>query len=125
MATGFRVLLFSLGLGLAFAATASAADPEPAADQAGPPPPQFVLLRVQVDAAGKVQSSRALDPNAVPALVNAAQELAGKLQFAPAQKSGRTVSSETSLVLTLALEPRAGGGFGIALKRKGEESDKE
>jgi hypothetical protein len=104
-------LLFALGMALAapaFAAPAAAAKP---------PPPQSVALRVQVGADGKVASASALDPQAVPVLVQAAKEMAGKLSFSPARKDGRAVSSETTMVLSLGFEPKPEGGFGIRLLR--------
>ena len=77
---------------------------------------QTILLRVQVDAAGKVQSAQPLpDPNAVEALNRVAVDLARKLPFAPAKKDGAAVASETTLYLKLAMEPKAGGQFGIRL----------
>jgi hypothetical protein len=77
-----------------------------------------VLLRVQVGADGKVQgTAKSLDPHALPVIVQAAQQVAGKLTFAPATKGGRPVASETTLVVTLGFEPQAGGGFGISVLR--------
>ena len=101
-----------LALGMALAAPAFAAAPAQKA-----PPPQSLALRVQVGADGKVASATALDPLAVPVLVQAAKEVAGKLAFAPARKEGRAVASETTMVLTLGFEPKAEGGFGIRLLR--------
>jgi hypothetical protein len=111
MSVHLNRLLLCLGLAAAGAAGVAAAA------ETAAPPPQNIVLRVQVDAAGKVTASKPLDPNAIPALAQAAQDIAGKLQFTPARKGGRGVPSETSLSLTLALEPRAGGGFGIGLRR--------
>ena len=77
---------------------------------------QTILLRVQVDAAGKVQSAQPLpDPNAVEALNRVAVDLARKLPFSPAKKDGAAVASETTLYLKLVMEPKAGGQFGIRL----------
>lgn len=102
--------------GLALAAVALLCLPLAAAGQDATSAPQFVLLRASVDATGKVQSARSLDPETVPALVSAGVEIARKLQFAPARKNGRAVASETALMLTVALVPKA-GGFGISLRR--------
>jgi hypothetical protein len=93
------------------------AAPQAATDAAVAPPPQVVLLRVEVDATGKVRAARPLDEKTLPAVLAAAQEIAPKLQFTPASKEGRAVASETTLVLTLALERRPGGTFGISLRR--------
>lgn len=87
------------------------------AGAAAPPRPQLIGLRVAVDAAGKVQSATPIDPSALAALNSAAGEIARKLSFTPARKDGRAVASETTLSLTLALEPRASGQYGLALKR--------
>lgn len=84
---------------------------------AAPPRTQLVGLRVGVDAAGKVRSATPIDPSLLPALNNAAGEIARKLTFTPARKDGRAVSSETTLSLTLVLEPKANGQYGLALKR--------
>lgn len=111
MSKRLRAFAFSLGLAaVPFAGPAVAADP-------AAPAPQHIALRVSVDATGKVQAAQPLDANAVPAIAQAAQEIARKLQFAPAKKNGRPVASETSLALTLALEPHGGGGYGFALRR--------
>lgn len=80
-------------------------------------PAQMLGLRVTVDATGKVQSSRPIDPQAAPGLNQAAAEIARKLSFTPARKNGVAVASETSLTLTLALEPRGDGQFGLQLRR--------
>ena len=101
---------------LALAALALLCLPFAAAGQDASSAPHFVLLRASVDATGKVQSARSLDPETVPALVTAGVEIARKLQFEPARKNGRAVPSETALMLTLALVPKA-GGFGISLRR--------
>ena len=76
---------------------------------------QFIGLRVSVDAAGKVQSSQPLDTAALPAFNQAAAEVARKLVFTPARKNGVPVASETSLSMTLALEPRADGQYTLQL----------
>jgi TonB family protein len=103
--------------GLLAAAPAFAA--APGSDAAAPDKlrPQFIALRVSVDAAGKVQAAQPLDPQALPGLNRAAEEVARKLTFSPARKNGVAVPSETSLSLTLALEPRGDGQFGLQLKR--------
>lgn len=88
-----------------------------AGDGAAAPPPQLIGLRVSVDAAGKVQTSTPIDPSVLPALNGAAGEIARKLTFTPARKDGRAVASETTLSLTLALEPKASGQYGLALRR--------
>lgn len=89
-----------------------------AVDQAGDAPrPQSISLRVVVDAAGKVQSATPLDSSLLPALNQAAGEVARKLTFTPARKDGRAVASETTLSVTLALEPKANGQYGLQLKR--------
>jgi len=98
----------------AVAAPARAADPAPGAP---PMPPQHVLMRVTVNAAGRVLTAQNLDPKTPPAVLMAAKEIASKLQFAPATKNGQAMSSETSLSMTLALVPRAAGGFGMSLRR--------
>jgi hypothetical protein len=107
-----------LGLGFAAAVQASPAlAAEAAATSAPAAPPARVLLRVGVGADGRVQSARSLDPKTPDAVVKAATEIAGKLQFTPASKDGRAIASETSLSMTLALVPRAGGGYGMSLRR--------
>jgi TonB family protein len=104
-----------LGFALATAALgASAAKPEAAA--AAAKVPRYVLLRVDVDAAGKVQGARALNKDEIPALANAAIEISRKLTFTPARKDGRAVPSETSLMLELMLVPKPEGGAGVALQ---------
>ena len=109
----------ALGLALAGAAAGLFLAPVPAARAAesAVPPPRLVLLRVKLDAVGKVTESRSIDESTVPTLVQAGREIAGKLTFTPATKKGRPVASETSLQLTLAFVPRAAGGFGISLAR--------
>jgi hypothetical protein len=115
-----RPALLALGLACATLAVApmAALATEPAAAAAHAPPPQNVLLRVQIGADGKVQGTpKSLDPHAVPVVVQAAQQVAGKLSFAPATKNGRPVASETTLVVTLGFEAKEGGGFGISVLR--------
>jgi hypothetical protein len=111
-----------LFLATAFAGLAAlAAAPraaEPATGSAAPPmPPQRVLMRVTVNANGRVLTAQNLDPQTPPAVLVAAQEIASKLVFTPATKNGRPIGSETSLSMTLALVPRASGGFGMSLRR--------
>ena len=120
-ASPIRSACLALGLVLAafgLAPPASGAEP-PAASAPAPGaamPPQRVLLRVNVDAAGKVVAAAPLDASNPPALIQAGEEIARKLTFTPARKNGRAISSETSLMLTLAFVPRA-AGFGISLAR--------
>ena len=109
MSLFFRTALLSLLVlspGLVLAEAAAAA-----------PRPQLIGLRVSVDAAGKVQTATPIDPSLLPALNSAAGEIARKLTFSPARKDGRAVASETTLSLTLALEPKANGQYGLALRR--------
>lgn len=103
-----------LGLGLALASGAAlAAKPTPA-----PVPQEHMIgVRVSVDAAGKVTNAQPSDPAAIAALNQAATEIARKLPFDPATKDGVATTSETSLFLLLALEPKANGQFGIRLKK--------
>lgn len=112
MSPSIRTTLLGACLALALPGVASAA-----ADASDVPAPrsQVVGLRVSVDANGKVQSAQPSDPQAV--LNGAAQDIARKLVFTPARKNGAAVSSETNLVLTLAVEKRADGQFGLQLKR--------
>jgi hypothetical protein len=105
-----------VALAAGFAAAPPARAAEPKSPGSSVEMPRYVFLHVGVDADGKVQTATSMDPNAVPALVAAATEIAHKLQFAPARKNGRPVASETSLTVVLALVPHEGGGFGIALK---------
>lgn len=98
----------------AFAGSTARADNAAAPDRS---PPQFVALRVSVDAAGKVQAAQPLDPQALPGLNRAGEEIARKLTFSPARKNGVPVPSETTLSLSLVLEPRGDGQFGLQLKR--------
>jgi TonB family protein len=100
----FLVLAWSAG-------TAIAAMP------AMPAQEHMIGVRVAVDAAGKVTSARPSDPAAIPALNQAATEIARKLAFDAATKDGVAVPSETTLFLLLALEPKDKGQFGIRLKK--------
>jgi hypothetical protein len=118
MTASLRQVLHGLGLATAvLAAPATAADPATTAAAAHAPPPQQVLLRVGIGADGRVQNARSLDPKTPEAVLKAATEIAGKLQFTPATKDGRAIPSETSLSMTLALVPRAGGGYGMSLRK--------
>jgi hypothetical protein len=103
-------LVAAFGAGLA-------AFPAPAHAAEAAPPPRVVMLRVKLDEQGKVLDSKSIDATAVPALVQAGSEIARKLTFAPAQKQGRPVGSETNLMLVLAFTPRAAGGYGLSLSR--------
>lgn len=98
---------------LALAAPASAA-PEGAG---GPPPPQTIMLKVGVDAAGRVQTTASLDPSAVPAYLQAAENYARRLEFTPARKGGVAAPSETFLSLVIATEPVGDGKFALKLRR--------
>jgi hypothetical protein len=111
-----RVLRLVLGLGLAMEAVLAGVPVAAAAAEAAPPP-RVVMLRVKLDAEGKLLDAKSIDASAVPALVQAGQEIARKLAFVPARKQGRPVPSETNLMLVLALAPRAAGGYGISLAR--------
>lgn len=93
------------------AAAAGAAAPD------GAPPPQTVVLKVGVDAAGKVQTTASLDAEAVPAYLQAAEGYARRLVFTPAKKGGVAVPSETWLSLVIAAEPVGDGKFGLKLRR--------
>ena len=115
--------LIPLALGLLLAATAATAAPAAAAAAARTDAAaeaakisRFVLLRVEVDAAGHVQAARPLNKDEIPALANAAIEISRKLAFTPARKDGRAVASETSLMLELVLVPKPDGTAGIALQ---------
>ena len=98
---------------LALAAPALAA-PEGAG---GPLPPQTVMLKVGVDAAGRVQTTASLDASAVPAYLQAAEGYARRLEFTPARKDGVAVPSETYLSLVIATEPVGDGKFALKLRR--------
>ena len=114
---GLHLRLLAIGIAtLALAGPAVAAEPAKTGAAAAPPAQQ-ALLRVTVGADGRVQGARSLDPKTPAAVLQAATEIAGKLQFTPATKNGRATASETSLALTLALVPRAGGGYGMSLRR--------
>jgi hypothetical protein len=91
--------------------------PAAAEPAGGPPPPQTIVLKVGVDATGHVTSMASPDPQAVPAMVQAAEGYARKLQFAPARKDGIAVASETNLSLVLAVEPAGEGKFALKLRR--------
>ena len=84
---------------------------------AGPPPPQTIVLKVGVDAAGKVQTTASLDPQAVPAYLQAAEGYARRLVFTPASKAGAPAPSETYLSLVIAAEPVGDGKYGLKLRR--------
>lgn len=88
-----------------------------AADPAGAPPPQVAVLKVGLDASGRVQTATSIDRLAQPALVQAAEAYARQLVFAPARKGGVAVPSETILSLVLAVEPTADGRFAFKLRR--------
>ena len=106
-----RLLL--VGLALAFLPSANAAG-----DSAGgPPPPQVVVLKVGVDANGKVTTSSPVDPAVAPAMLQAAEGYARKLVFTPARKDGAAVPSETNLSLVMAVEPAGEGKFALRLRR--------
>jgi hypothetical protein len=96
---------------LAFAAPAASL-PEAAAV-----PPQTIVLKVGVDAGGRVQTTASLDPAAAPALLQAAEAYARKLVFTPARKGGSAVPSETYLSLVLAMEPAGEGKYALKLRR--------
>lgn len=106
-------IVFSLALALS-AGTATALA---AATPATPAQEHMMGVRVAVDAAGKVTSAQPSDPAAIPALNQAATEIARKLAFDPATKDGVAAASETTLFLLLVLEPKNNGQFGIRLKR--------
>jgi hypothetical protein len=108
--------LLGLACALAFVgAPALAAKPTP--DTVATPPPQTIMLKVAVGADGKVQSATPVDPDAAPALNQAAQGMAQKLVFSPARKNGVAVPSQTHLSLLLALEPAGVGQFALKLRR--------
>lgn len=109
----FRSAAFALALLAAMLPLATPAVAQAPATAA--PPVQRVLLRVKLDAAGRLQASTPLDASNPPALIKAGEEIARKLSFTPARKDGRAVPSETSLMLTLAFVPRANGTYGISL----------
>jgi len=117
LAAGFAATaVFLPGL----AAAAGQADAAGAAASPGAraaPPPQRVRLRVSVGANGRVLGGRSLDPATPPPLVQAASEIATKLQFTPAMKNGRPIASETSLSMVLGMVPKGGGGYALSLLR--------
>lgn len=80
------------------------------------PREQTIALRVQVDAAGKVSSHQVVDPNAVEALTRTAIDVSRKISFTPARKDGTAVASETTLYVTLLMEPQGDGRFGLKVK---------
>jgi hypothetical protein len=104
--------LYAALCALALAVPAAAADAP-----GGPPPPQTIVLKVGVDAAGKVQTTASLDPQAVPAYLQAAEGYARRLVFTPAKKGGAAAPSETYLSLVIAAEPVGEGKFGLKLRR--------
>ena len=106
MSSFFR---FALLLSLCLPFASWAASPDLAREKT-------ISLRVQIDAAGKVQSAQPLpDPEAVEALNRIAIGLAQKLPFTPARKDGAAVASETTLYLKLVMEPKSDGQFGVRL----------
>lgn len=105
----------ALAVALAGSAVSAAAADAPAA--AAPMPPQMIALKVAVDAAGKVTSSKPWDPQANASLNGIADAFARKLVFTPARKNGQPASSETSLTLVLVLEPAGEGRLAPKLKR--------
>lgn len=102
-----------LVVGIAAATPCLAADPAPIEI----PRSQTIGLRVTVDAAGKVQTAKPVDPKIGPGLNNAAEAFARKLTFSPARKNGVAVPAETTMTLVLSLEPRPDGQYGLHLKR--------
>lgn len=103
--------------GAALAALAFVAPALSSSEVGGPPPPQAVMLKVGVDAAGRVQTTASLDPDAAPAVLQAAESYARKLEFTPARKAGVAVPSETYLSLVIAVEPAGDGKFALKLRR--------
>lgn len=106
---GLRAALLALALAAPAAAETGASG--------GPPPPQTIVLKVGVDAAGKVQTTASLDPQAVPAYLQAAEGYARRLVFTPAKKGGAAAPSETYLSLVIAAEPVGEGKYGLKLLR--------
>lgn len=106
-----------LRLGAALFALAVAAPALAAPETGGPVPPQVVMLKVGVDAGGRVQTTASLDPEAAPAMLQAAEAYARKLAFTPARKGGVAVPSETYLSLVIAVEPTGEGKFALKLRR--------
>ena len=110
-----RIQTMALATVLAGWVLSAAAADAPAA--AAPMPPQMIALKVGVDAAGKVTSTKPADPQANASLNTIAAEFARKLVFVPARKDGKPAASETSLTVVLALEPAGEGRFAPKLKR--------
>ena len=106
-----RCLVLAVGVAVAFQALAAAPTPVQKTRV------EIVSLRVTVDAAGKVQTSRPSDPQTAPGLLAVAEAFARKLAFTPARKQGVAVPGETTLTLVIALEPRADGQYGPHLRR--------
>lgn len=111
----FRLRLLIAAALLCGPAVSTLAAPPPAGTPATPP--QMIALKVGVDAAGKVTTSKPWDPQANAGLNAIAGEFARKLVFTPARKNGKPVPSETSLTLVVALEPAGEGRFAPKLKR--------
>lgn len=103
-------IVFSFVLALSAGTAVAATTPAPAQEH-------MIGVRVAVDAAGKVTSAQPSDPLAIPALNQAAIEIARKLPFDPATKDGVAAPSETTLFLLLVLEAKDNGQFGIRLKK--------
>lgn len=106
-----RCLALAVGVAIAFQTLAAA--PAPAQKTRV----ETVSLRVTVDAAGKVQTSRPSDPQTAAGLLAVAESFARKLTFTPARKQGVAVPGETTLTLVIALEPRPDGQYGTQLRR--------
>lgn len=106
-----------LFLAVAFGAHGNLVQAVDSPGAAAPIPQQMIALKVSVDAAGKVVAVKPGDSQVVPGLNRAAEEFARKLVFVPARKGGKAVSSETSLTVTIALEPLGEGRFAPRLKR--------
>lgn len=80
------------------------------------PREKTIALRVQVDAAGKVTSHQVVDPEAVEVLTRTAVDVSRKISFTPARKNGVAVASETTLYVSLLMEPQGDGRFGLKVK---------
>lgn len=80
------------------------------------PREKTIALRVQVDAAGKVTSHQVVDPQALEVLTRTAVEVSRKISFSPARKNGVPVASETTLYVSLLMEPQGEGRFGLKIK---------
>lgn len=115
MYSKLQSLLLAAALGACGLSTLAA--DAPAGATPAPPPPQLISLKVSVDAAGKVVAVKPTDPQGVAGLNRAAEEFARKLVFTPARKDGKSVPSETSLMLAITLEPLGEGRFAPRLKR--------